>query len=209
MAIIQASRFAQFYRRLASLKESFTPDLQDIVMPTAELVNPFAFDLFRPRGEQLIGFNITAGPVVAQTPSVWVRPGNGTFLVPLWFLVTVLPANISFVGYASVAGAPAGTFGARAINLDTRGFGPTADVGANLDNTQINAGAVVGATTLAPPTIQNFLNLPAGFTAQMLQLGPCLTRPGTALVWSVAVANTSLNVSFVGYERAFETQENV
>lgn len=208
MALIQASRFAQFYRRLASLKENFTPDLQDIVMPTAELVNPFAFDLFRPRGENLIAFTATAGPVVAQTPTIAVRPGPGTFLVPLWFLAFSNPANIIFMGLGSVAGMPA-AFGGSTINVDTRAFGPTADAGANLDVNQIQAGAKVMATTLAPPVIQNFLNIPSGFTAQMLNLGPCLTRPGTALVWSVAQANVALTISFVGYERSFEIQENV
>ncbi len=207
MAEIQSSRFTQFYRRLASLKESFTPDLAETVMPTAELVNPFAFDLFRPRGENVVGFTVRVGAIAAQSAQVYVFPGPGMFLVPLWFQATFAAGNTLFVGYASRQSA-AFAIGNNVFNLDTRAFGATVDRTGE-DPLQMAGAATWGAGTLAPFfAAQNFMRLPPGL-AQLLNIGLVLTRPNTGLAFTLDTANVQLDLTFVGYERSFEPQENV
>ena len=176
-------------------------------MPTAELVNPFAFDLFRPRGENVIAFTATVAAVLAQQSAVWLLPGPGTFLVPLWFQATFAAGSL-FVGWASKSASPVAITNIT-IATDSRAFGATVDLGVNLDNTQIRGGAVWGSTTLAPlGASQTFMVLPAGL-AQLLNIGLVLTRPNTALVFTSGAVNQSLTLTFVGYERSFEPQENV
>src|SRR5258707_447056 len=130
-------------------------------MPTAELVNPFEFDLFRARGENVVGFTVRVGAIAAQSAQVYVCPGPGMFLVPLWFQATFAAGNTLFVGYASRQSA-AFAIGNNVFNLDTRAFGATVDRTGE-DPLQMAGAATWGAGTLAPFfAAQNFMRLPPG-----------------------------------------------
>jgi len=175
-------------------------------MPTAELVNPFAFDLFRPRGEEVVGFTTSIGAVAGQAGSVWVVPGGGKFLIPIWFQATFTGANL-FVGFASKSSSQF-AIGNNVLALDNRALAQNADQTVNL--IAAFGAAQFGVGTLAPlGTTQNFMRLPAGLS-QLLNIGLVLNRPGTALVFSLDTGNVALtSFTLVAYERSFETQENV
>src|SRR5258708_27699924 len=124
MGEIQSARFAQFYRRLASLKESYTPDLQDSLMPTVELFNPVGFDLARSRGENAVGFTALVPAVAAQFSQVWITPVQGVMFVPQWIAaLSITPSGpLAQLGFAPTANNPFPPGTPQFGHLDTRAF---------------------------------------------------------------------------------------
>lgn len=208
VAEIQSVRFAQFYRRLASLKEAYTPDLQETFFPTIELTNPFSTDLARLRGEDLVAIGPVLVPAVAgQFPQLWIVPAAGVIFVPLWFNIqNVTPAALINVGWAPAIANPF-ALTQRFIRTDNRAHRspPTASaIDAIAGSTQWASGNSAALSA----SLQNFLMLSNGLNVPPL-FGTTASRTDTALVLSTGVANTAFTVAIIGYERHIELQENV
>jgi len=200
---IQSARFAQFYRRLASLKESYTPDLQDTLMPTVELFNPVGFDLARARGENAVGFTALVPAVAAQFSQVWITPVQGVMFVPQWIAaLNITPSGLAQLGFAPTANNPLPAATPQFGHLDTRAFRdvPNASTGGANGATLVTTGAA-GVTPA-------FKALLSSVDWRITNFGVVLTRPDTSLVILAPVANTSFTVSIIALERLFELQEN-
>jgi hypothetical protein len=203
VAEIQSARFAQFYRRLASLKESFTPDLQDTFFPTIELLNSVAFDLERLRGEHRVAQTAQVAAVAAQFSQVWITPVPGVMFVPQWISVNNLVGSpLAQLGFAPSNANPfVGT--PQFIHIDERAFAapPSATV-PPAPGATLFASGTFGALSAAMRVFSQAVDW------RITNFGVVLTRPDTSLVISAPIANSSFTVSIIAIERLFELQEN-
>ena len=203
MAEIQSARFAQFYRRLGSLKEAYTPDLQDTLFPTIELFNPVGFDLARSRGENAVGYTAAVPAGAGTFAQVWITPVTGVMFIPQHIgALNIAPSGpVAQWGFAPAANNPFAStpqFG----HMDTRAFRdvPNASTGGANGSTLFASGAA-GITPA-------FKALSSGVDWRITNFGVVLTRPDVSLVILVPVANTTFTVTIIALERVFELQEN-
>jgi len=220
MGIIQSARMSQFFRRLASLKESFVPDLQDTLLPTLELMRQEAPDLARHRGEDLWSMVLQSGAVVGANswcvfaPTFGNAPGGRLKTVSV---IEQLSLSIGLAGttqlqlalYTDAIMVPIEVFPVPSLGMltDARGT-PLAAVGNVVSRSQ-----TIGATGSAVLPAGNLIDLVNvnGGGSQPTVIWPLklVLFPGLQLVVLNTTANQGLNVTARGYERFLEVQEAV
>jgi hypothetical protein len=212
VGIPQSARFAQYFRRLLSLKEAYVPDVQETIMPTMEVTNPFAWDSLRPRGEVLCATFQDQVGVANQFSSIFIRPAAGLLFVPTVIFGAMGAAVRLQAGY-SRASANAANFLVTDFfrHADIRGLGGGAANTASRASTQLGIQSVGGAGAVFDVILAEVENaMGTGVAGEFYwePKGIVLTRSDVDFILQIQTVNTELRITIFGYERALELQEN-
>lgn len=204
MAYPQASRFAQFLRRMFSIRETMADVnvLQDF-FPTVELAGDIVPDQLRQRGERLWSSGViqTAG-------------GAGQF--SRIFFGNLPPNTISVIRHIVVtAGAPANLQVSPSVITPAGGFTPVVLADLREPGTLPSAATQQGKDTAVGAVVPFYASIPLNVSAVIIQNVNWImtdksvdgvTAPRN-IVFGLDTANLNLTVTAFGYERFIEPSE--
>lgn len=195
MSAVWESRWAEYVRRCAALRESTSLELIQDLMPVLPVVDPGLPEMSLLRRDKRCAGWTTAPAVAAQQGYCEVRNPAGSGL-----LVVVDKAR----AWPAVAGA---AMGFRA-QLTTLGGGALASTRAAVDTRSVGpavATIYVGTAAVALPGLE----YAQGSSPVGVEFGPYILEPGdNIIVWSLT-ANAEVNFSFRWRERAVDGSELV